>query len=68
MTTSDCVGVVQSFDAQQGYGRILDREQRVFLVHYRDLVDASELKPGQNVRFSPLVHRKGNIARQVRRT
>ena len=58
-------GTVLEYDAKRGYGRILDSEEREYFVHFRDLIDVETLQAQQKVRFEPVLHRKGNIARKV---
>ncbi len=65
MSPACCQGKVIEYAVERGYGRIMDQEQREFFVHFRDLKSVDALRAGQSVRFVPVLHRKGNIAREV---
>lgn len=59
-------GTVLDYDAQRGYGRLRDKDDNAYFVHFRELIDAQSLTKGQKVEFDAVLHRKGNMARQVR--
>lgn len=67
MTSRECHGRVLEYDAQRGYGRIQDDQGVTYFVHYRDIIEDNAVKIGEDVCFEATLHRKGNIARQVRR-
>lgn len=66
MSTERLTGTVSEYDASRGYGRIKDAQDREFFVHFRDIINEDSLNEGQTVEFSAHLHRKGNIAREVR--
>ena len=65
MSDGRCQGRVLEYDPERGYGRLQDSQERIFFVHYSDLIDEETLKAGQAVKFEAVLHRKGNIARRV---
>lgn len=67
MTSPDCHGCVLEYDAERGYGRIRDNNDVEYFVHYRDIIEGVTLNINDKVRFQGILHRKGNIARQVSR-
>lgn len=65
MSKEKTQGSVHEYDPRRGYGVIKDSDEREYFVHYRELIEVSALKPGQQVNFEAILHRKGNLAHKV---